>query len=41
MRSENRGVLGWEISAAMAEIDAILARRRCSPVLPGWLEDAG
>jgi hypothetical protein len=30
MCSENRGALGWEMFAAdVAEIDAILARRRC------------
>jgi len=38
--SENLGALGWTISAAdMAEIDAILARRGCVTVPPGWLED--
>jgi hypothetical protein len=37
--SENRGALGWEISAAdMAEIDAILARHRCLTAA-GRLED--
>jgi hypothetical protein len=33
--SENRGALGWVISAAdRAESDAILARHRCLTVLP-------
>ena len=38
--TENLGALGWSITAAdMAEIDAILARRGCVTVPPGWLED--
>jgi myo-inositol catabolism protein IolS len=38
--TENRGALGWSISAAdMAEIDAILARHQCVTAPSGWLED--
>ena len=38
--TENLGALGWTISAAdMVEIDAILERRGCVTVPPGWLED--
>jgi aryl-alcohol dehydrogenase-like predicted oxidoreductase len=38
--NENLGALGWEISDAdMAEVGAILARRGCVTVPPGWLED--
>jgi aryl-alcohol dehydrogenase-like predicted oxidoreductase len=38
--TENLGALGWTISdAEMAEVDAILARRGCVTVPPGWLED--
>ena len=38
--TENLGALGWTISADdMAEIDAILERRGCMTMPPGWLED--
>ena len=38
--TENLGALGWTISAAdKVEIDAILERRGCVTVPPGWLED--
>jgi aryl-alcohol dehydrogenase-like predicted oxidoreductase len=38
--NENLGALGWAIPGPdLAEVDAILARRGCVTVPPGWLED--